>query len=300
MRSAGHRIIGAVNWWRVRFGGGPNPTVVARRRDLERFSRLFPVVRGTRIEEVDAGGVPGEWVLAPGSSRRTAVLYLHGGSYSGGSPRTHRALASRISRASGAALVVIDYRLAPEHRFPAALDDVATAYRWILGAGVDPARVAVAGDSAGGGLAVSLLVSLRDAGEPLPAAAVLLSPWTDLAGTGDSIRSKAAADPWLDPDKLVPAARAYVGDEPLDNPLASPLYADLGGLPPLLVQVGSEEILLDDARRLVGRARAAGTRAVLDEAPGQIHVFQAFAPYSGPARAAIGRIGRFIREHAAG
>jgi acetyl esterase/lipase len=299
--SAGHRIIKGIQWYRRLSGGGGSdrePTLGHRRRELERLARLVPPVRGTAITPVTAGGVPAEWVSAPEATPWVTLCYFHGGAYNAGSPATHRGLLSRVSRRSGARVLSVDYRLAPEHPFPAALDDALTAYRWLVGVGVDPARIVVGGDSAGGGLATAILVGLREAGDPLPAAAVLVSPWADLAMTGETLVTKASDDPWIDPTEMPRAAAAYLGEEPATNPLASPLYADLGGLPPFLIQVGTAEVLLDDARRLAARLRDAGTEVILQEWPDQIHVFQAFGPYIPSARPAVERIGRFIRARA--
>jgi acetyl esterase/lipase len=285
-----------LEWYRRRFGDGTEPTLQERRAFMDRTARLLPVVRGTRVTPVDAGGVPSDWVVAPTADRAATFLYFHGGGYLTGSSQTHRALASRISRASGARLLLPNYRLAPEHRFPAAVEDAMVVYRWLVADGMDPARLVVGGDSAGGGLALAMLTLLRDAGDPLPAATVLLSPWTDLAGTGESMTTKADDDPWLDPTQMPAATRAYVGDADPKDPLASPLYADLDGLPPMLIQVGTAEIVLDDSRRLAAKAREAGVEVILDEWQDQIHVFQAFAPYIPKARPAIDQIGLFIKR----
>lgn len=236
----------------------------------------LPEVPGGRIEAADAGGVPAEWVhLVDRSEPVGTVLYLHGGGYWQGSPATHRRLVTALAVASGMRALSIDYRLAPEHPFPAALDDALAAYRWLTGtAGESPARVVVAGDSAGGGLSAALLVALRDAGEPSPAGAYLISPWTDLAGTGESRRTRAEVEPMLDPSSVVDMARRYLPEGDLTSPLVSPLYADLAGLPPLLVHVGDAEILLDDANRLVDRASTAGVEVESKVWPGAFHVFQ--------------------------
>jgi acetyl esterase/lipase len=292
----GHLLIRGLNWYRGRFGAGEEPSLAQRRAEMERLAGLLPVVRGTTLTRVDAGGVPSEWVVAPTATRWATVLYLHGGGYITGSFKTHRALAARISKASGARVLVPNYRLAPEHKFPAAIDDALRVYRWLIDAGVDPGRLVVGGDSAGGGLTLAMLTLLRDAGDPLPAATFLLSPWTDLAGTGETMVTKAEEDPWLDPTQMPAASRAYLGDADPMDPLASPLFADLSGLPPMLVQVGTAEIVLDDSRRLAAAAREAGTEVVLDEWEDQIHVFQVFAPYIPQARPAIHQIGLFIRQ----
>jgi acetyl esterase/lipase len=242
--------------------------------------------------------VPAEWVVAPGADARRVILYLHGGGYTIGSINTHRELAARLSRAAAARVLVIDYRLAPEHPHPAAVDDATAAYRWLLANGVDPARIVVAGDSAGGGLTVATLVALRDAHTPLPAAGVCLSPWVDLEGSGESMTTKAAVDPMVQRDGLLKMAAAYLAGQDARTPLAAPLYANLSGLPPLLIQVGTAETLLDDSTRLAERARKAGVNVTLDPWEDMIHVFQAFATYLPEARQAIDRIGEFVKQRA--
>jgi acetyl esterase/lipase len=191
----------------------------------------------------------------------------------------------------------VEYRLAPEHPFPAAVEDATAAYRWLLASGVRPAGIAIAGDSAGGGLTLATLVALRDAGDPLPAAAVCLSPWVDLEGIGDSMATKAAADPFVRKEMIQFMAQQYLGERSLRTPLAAPLYADLHGLPPLLIQVGTAETLLDDSTRIAERARAAGVSVTLDTWDNMIHVWQLFAPMLPEGQQAIERIGAFIREH---
>jgi acetyl esterase/lipase len=196
-------------------------------------------------------------------------------------------------------VLVIDYRLAPEHPHPAAVDDAVAAYRWMLSIGLKPSRMAIAGDSAGGGLTVATLVAARDARLPIPAAGVCLSPWVDLEGIGESMTTKAAADPLVQKDRLAPLAAAYLAGKSARTPLAAPLYADLAGLPPLLVQVGTAETLLDDAARLAERARKAGVKVSYEPWEGMIHVWQIFAPMIDEAQQAIDRIGEFVRAHTA-
>jgi acetyl esterase/lipase len=227
------------------------------------------------------------------------MLYLHGGGYVVGSIATHLGLAGRLSRAAAARVLLLNYRLAPEHPFPAAVEDATAAYRWLLGTGVKPGRIAIAGDSAGGGLTVATLVALRDAGEPLPAAGVCQSPWIDLEGAGESVTTKAHVDPLVHKDMLLKMASWYLAGANPRTPLAAPLYADLQGLPPLLVQVGTAEILLDDATRLADRARAAGVAVTLEPWEGMIHVWQLFASILPEGQQAIDRIGAFVRQHAA-
>jgi monoterpene epsilon-lactone hydrolase len=273
-----------------------SPSVAEQRQAMEAMTRMFPVAADVRCERVDASGVPAEWISAPGAAADRAILYLHGGGYVLGSIDTHRDLVSRISRASGARGLAIDYRLAPENPHPAAVEDATTAYRWLLDQDLDPASVVVAGDSAGGGLTVATLVALRDAGDPLPAAGVCLSPWVDLEAVGESMTTRADEDPMVQREALIETAKHYLGGADARTPLAAPLYADLAGLPPLLIQVGTAETLLDDSTRLSERAKAAGVYVELERWEDMIHVFQAFGEMLPEAQQAIGRIGEFIRK----
>ncbi len=267
------------------------------RRALERAGQRLRPAADVRWSAVDAGGVAGEWVTVPGVDGEHAVLYLHGGGYVGGSAMSHRNITGELSRAARLRVLAIDYRLAPEHPFPAAVDDAVAAYTWLLGQGVSPRRVAIAGDSAGGGLTVSTLLALRERGLPAPAAAVCLSPWVDLEGLGSTIKTHAHLDPMLMPAGIVVMARHYVGEHgDLRHPLCSPIHADLSGLPPLLVQVGGLEVLLDDAVRLVDRVRAAGGEAELEVWERMVHVWQIFR-FLPEARRAIARIAGFVRQH---
>jgi acetyl esterase/lipase len=223
------------------------------------------------------------------------VLYLHGGGYVIGSPRSHRHLAAAIGRAAGTPTLLLDYRLAPEHPFPAAVDDAVAAYRWLLARGLSSDRIVVAGDSAGGGLTVALLLALRDRGVARPAGGVCISPWVDLTCSGASYATKAATDPIVTRDGVAAMAQAYAGTGDFKGPLVSPLFADLRGLPPLLVQVGSEEVLLDDAAGLSARARAAGVDVTYEEWPAMIHVWHWFLPMLDEAERAVATIGGFVR-----
>jgi len=227
------------------------------------------------------------------------VLYLHGGGYVIGSPRSHRHLAAAIASAGQATGLLLDYRLAPEHPFPAAVEDATAAYRWLLEQGIAPGHVVIGGDSAGGGLTVATLVALRDAGVPRPAAGVCISPWTDLTFGGASYRTRAQSDPIVSRPGIDGMAQAYLGATPPRTPLASPLFADLRGLPPLLIQVGSDEVLLDDATELADRAKAAGVDTTLEVWDRMIHVWHWFLPMLDEAQAAIDGIGRFVRVRAA-
>ena len=271
--------------------------IVATRASYEAIGNQFPCAADVSRSTTLADGVPAEWTWTPGAGRDGALLYLHGGGYVIGSIASHRHLVSELGRAASVQTLAIDYRLAPEAVFPAAVDDALTAYRWLIGNGYAANRIAVAGDSAGGGLAVALLVAIRDAGLPQPACAVAISPWVDLAATGASMQAKAAVDPMVQRPGLVEWGALYLGDADPASPLASPIHADLAGIAPLLIQVGSEETLLDDAVRLAGVAGAAQVPVRLDVAPGMIHVWHFFHPMLAPARDAIAVAGQFIAGH---
>ncbi len=265
-----------------------------QRAAMEASAEFFPPDPDVLVDAIDAGGVPAEWISVSGSEPSRTVLYLHGGAYVMGSPKSHRGLAGRIARAAGARVLVVDYRLAPENPFPAALDDALTCWRWLLGDGTSPEQSIIAGDSAGGGLALASLLALRDAGEALPAGAVALSPWTDLEGTGPTAVEGAVDDPMLKPAGLRANGRDYAARD-LQHPYASPLRGDLSGLPPLLIQVGTREILLSDSTRFAEKAQAAGVDVTLEIEDGLIHVWQMF-PDLPESRDAMARIGMFIMQ----
>jgi acetyl esterase/lipase len=275
------------------------PSIEAVRAGFEQMGETFPVPADVKREPVTAGGIKAEWVSAPEAAADRAVLYLHGGGYVIGSINTHRALAASVSRAAKARVLLIDYRLAPEHPHPAAVEDAVAAYRFLLQHGFSPKRIALAGDSAGGGLVVATLVALRDAGEKLPATGVCLSPWIDLECLGDSMKTKAEVDPMVQKEGVLQLAALYLGGKSPRTPLAAPLYADLSGLPPLLIQVGTAETLLDDASRLAERARKAGVNVTYDPWEGMIHVWQLFAPMLDEGKQAIEKFGAFIEKQTA-
>ena len=251
-----------------------------------------------RYEDEDAVFLPAEWIVPTGADPDVRLVYLHGGGYVAGSPRTHRGMVSRIAKAARCVALVPDYRLAPEHPFPAALEDAQLALRYALDHGPDgiapSTRVVLAGDSAGGGLALATVIAARDAGERLPARVATLSAWTDLAATGDSVRTRAEADPMIPAALLAGWCRHYLGDRDPTAPLASPLYADLRGLPPMLLQVGDAEVLLDDSVRFAARARDAGVDVTLEVFPELFHVFQAFAGALPEGREAIAKLAAFL------
>lgn len=281
----------------LRDGGGVDlaqPAAAAREQFEEMLARI-PPPEGVTFAKVDAGGVPGFWSRGTGADEDRVLLYLHGGGYVIGEPWGYRPLWSGLARAAGARGLGIDYRLGPEHPFPAAVEDAVAAYGWLLGQGVAPGKLVVAGDSAGGGLAVAMMVEARRRGMPMPAAALAISPWVDLACTGASITAKAAEDPSLTLEGLNNCARQYLGSSPAAAPLASPIHADLSGLPPLLIQVGSAEILLDDAVALAGRAGAAGVEVQLQVWPDMPHVWHAFAFMLDEGREATLQAGAFLK-----
>lgn len=275
----------------------PDEFDVARlRQGLEALVSGNPVPDGVACTPIVVGDVPCEWIVADGARDDGVLLYLHGGGYCMGSINTHRALVARLSAATGLRGLAVDYRLAPEHQFPAAVDDATAVYRWLLAQDVAPSRIVVGGDSAGGGLTLATLLAVRDAGLPRPAGGVCLSPWTDLEITGGSMDTHAERDPMVDRAGASRLAAAYLGDTHCRTPLASPLHADLRGLPPLLVQVGTAETLLDDSVRLAERARAADVDVTLEPWEDMIHVWQAFAPLLPEADEAIAAIGAWTRR----
>lgn len=275
------------------------PTLEESRAGYEQMMAEFPIPSDISLQPVDAGGVPSEWVVAPNADPDRVILYFHGGGYVIGSINTHREMCARLSRAAKARVLVIDYRLAPEHPFPAPVEDAVASYKWLLSNGVEPANMALGGDSAGGGLTVATLVALRDEGQPLPAAGVCLSPWVDLEGIGDSMTTKADVDPMVQKDGLGEMANLYLNGADPRSPLAAPLYADLTGLPPLLVQVGTAETLLDDSTRLAAKAEAAGVEVVLEPWEDMIHVWQSFAAMLPEGQQAIDRVGEYILDKTA-
>jgi acetyl esterase/lipase len=273
----------------------PRPRGFAERRMRMDEIGAHPIAPDVALEEGSLAGVPIEWSLAPGGDPSRVVIYFHGGGYCSGSIASHRGLVAEAGRAAGARTLAVRYRLAPECPFPAALDDARAAYAFLIGQGIAPQHIALGGDSAGGGLCLALLTSLRDAGHPLPACAWLISPWVDLEMTGASLAAKAAVDPLISKRYLEELAAAYLGGGDPANPLISPLHADLTGLPPMLVQVGSAETLLDDAVRIAGRAGAADVSVTLEIWPHMIHAWPLWAAELEEGRAALQSAGAFIR-----
>lgn len=265
------------------------------RRRFRAMERLVPPPpRGTTTRSVDAGGVAGEFIATRTSRGDRHLLYLHGGAYAFGSPRLYRHFTWRMANAARARVLIIDYRLAPEHPFPAGLEDAVKAWRWLLDCGATPAGMTIAGDSAGGGMSLALMLKLRDEGLPLPAAAVAMSPWTDLALTAPSLGRNADADPMLVAADIPRFAAGYLGGADPRHPYASPLYSDPRGLPPTLIQAGGDEVLLDDAVRMAEAMRAAGCAVELQVWPKMPHTWQLLAPVLPEARAALDEIARFL------
>jgi len=275
----------------------PAPADIASRRaQYDRAERVFKTPAEVTVEPVRAPQAAAEWLVPPGARTDAAVLYLPGGGYVIGSPRSHRHVAAAIAAAAGISALLPDYRLAPEHPFPAAVEDATAAYGWLMARGIAPGRIVVAGDSAGGGLTVATLLALRDRGQPLPAAGVCISPWVDMTCSAASYTTRAEADPMVRRDGILEMARAYLAGADAKTPLASPLHADLRGLPPLLIQVGSDEVLLDDATQLAGQAKAAGVDATLEVWQDMIHVWHWFLPMLDEAERAVAGIGAFARS----
>ena len=278
-----------------------NPTLDQMRANMEAHS--FPATSAATVTPVNANGIPGEWVTVEESNPNRRLLYFHGGGYVFGSPLTHRRLCEDIARAGGCAVLNLDYRLAPEHPFPAAVDDAIEALRFVQATGPDgpgaPDATFVAGDSAGGALVLATLLAARDQGLDQPAAAVSISAWTDLTNSGESITALADDDPQKSSVPMLQnLARQYLGEAEAENPLASPLYADYAGLPPLLLQVGGAEMLLSDTTRTAERARAAGVDVIEEVWDDMFHVWHQYAPMLPEGRQAIARIGEFIKLHA--
>jgi acetyl esterase/lipase len=266
-----------------------------RRADMDALAGAAPLAEGTVVEPVDAGGVPGVWVRPPGAAEDRALLYLHGGGYVVGSSVSHTPMASKIGAAAGLPVLLVDYRLAPEDPCPAGLEDAGTAFDWLLGQGLAAEHLAVAGDSAGGGLTLALLLQRRDVGAALPGAAACLSPWTDLTMSSPSVDANVPTDPMLDRERLRVYADWYAGD--VHDPLVSPRFADLAGLPPVLIHAAEQEILLDDARLVAEGIEAAGGVVEYRTWPGVFHVWHAVAGLAPEADEAVAELGRFLRQH---
>ena len=286
---------------RALLGAKPRPVGwTERRQRLDEVGSVWPVADDIELEPVDADGVPGEWSLAPGSDPARVLLYFHGGGYCSGSILSHRRLVTEAGRAAGVRTLAVGYRLAPDHPFPAALDDALAAWRFLRRTGLRAAQVVVGGDSAGGGLTLALIGRLQAAREELPPCAWLISPWTDLTMSGSTLATKDSVDPIIHGGYLHELAEAYLPPG-LDrkDPRVSPLFADLAGLPPILIQVGSAETLLADATRLAAAAAAADVAVTLEVWPRMIHAWPLWNAHLEPGRQALSRAGDFMRRHLA-
>lgn len=270
--------------------------VSARRAGIDAFAKAFPPAADVTIEKLTIGGVAAEKSRTPGDDGTAAILYVHGGGYVIGSLDSHRHMVTEAGRAAGVPVYALDYRLAPEFPFPAAVDDTVAAYRALLGQGLAPGKIAIAGDSAGGGLVVAALVAIREAGMPQPACGWTISPWIDMEALGGSMVFNAGSDPTVQADTIKEMAGLYLHGGDPRSPLAAPLYADLKGIAPLLIQVGGIETLLDDSIRLAGRAAAAGVPTRLDVWPGMPHIWHIFHPILTAGRQAIVQGGAFVKE----
>jgi acetyl esterase/lipase len=276
----------------------PDASIQELRKFTERISGTPSLPEGVASSQITIGNVAAEWLIPAGAASDSVIIYLHGGAWVLGLNNRHRLLAANIGLASRSRVLAVDYRLAPEDPFPAALDDCLASYRWLLEEGYDSHKIIFAGDSSGGNLALASLISIRDAGESLPAASVCISPVTDLAGTGRTFYSNR--DPLLTPEFILSMASHYAGDQDVRLPLISPYYGDLANLPPLLVHAGEEEILLSDAERLADNARKAGMEVRLDVWERMWHVWHINIPYLPEANQAVAEIGIFIRSHLKG
>ena len=276
----------------------PRPVGWAERRArIEEVGSAWPVADDIKLETVEFGGVAAEWSIAPGSDPSRVLMFFHGGGYCSGSIVSHRRLVTEAGRAAGVRTLAVDYRLAPETPFPAALDDAKAAWRFLQDQGYSPASIVVGGDSAGGNLTLELIALLRDAGKGLPACGWLISPWTDLTMSGETLASKDAVDPLIHKAYLQELASAYLGGADANDPRVSPLFADLRGLPPLLIQVGSAETLMSDATRLAERAGAADVAVTLEIWPDMIHAWPLWNAHLAAGRRALANAGAFMRGH---
>ena len=274
--------------------GEPRPSIAERRAASDAFGEMGSLPPGCRHEHLTAAGVKCERVVPADALEGRRMLYLHGGGYTGGSPRSHRPLAARLAEAARCTAIVAEYRLGPEHACPAAVEDAIAVYRWMLEEGAEPERTIVAGDSAGGGLTLALALSLKDLDLPQPAGLFVISPWADLTQSHATYRTKAADDPMIAKALLDDAAKAYLGDMDPRDPRASPVFGDFEGLAPMLVQVGSEEALLGDSLLLAERAGHARVEVRLEVWPEMIHVWHAFGGQLGAARRAIKAAGQWM------
>ena len=288
VRSVSGAVLSAIDAQKV--------NVHSLRRRWNKLSRILWTASGVQVDQCEVNGLKAEWLVPKQAPERKLLLYLHGGAYIMGACVTHRQFVSHLARATGVRTLLPEYRLAPEHPYPAAVDDAVGLYRALLADGYAAEDIVVAGDSAGGGLTMATLLSLRDAGDPLPAAACLLSPWLDLEGTGETMDTNARRDPWFKPEDMRSVASYYCEEHKLRNPLVSPVYGDLSGLPPICIQVGGDEILLSDSTRVAEKIKKAGGEVAIEIWPGMWHVFQMFVCLMPESRAATAKLGAYIRK----
>ncbi len=275
----------------------PKPKDIAEmRQNIDARGLANKLAADVVVEKVDAGGVKAEWTRTPNADAARAILYVHGGGYVIGSLDSHRHAVCEMGRAAGARVLALDYRLAPEHPFPAPVEDTLAAYRFLLAGGFKPENIAIAGDSAGGGLVVAALLAIRDAGLAQPACGWAISPWVDMEATGASMTSKAAEDPTVQKEGIDFMASSYLNGADPRHPLAAPMYADLKGIAPLLIQVGAAETLLDDSIRLAGVAGAANVPVTLEVWPEMIHIWHIYHPILAAGRRAIAQGGAYVKS----
>jgi acetyl esterase/lipase len=284
---------------RTLLGSKPRPVGwAARRQRLDEIGAVWPVASDVTLTAVDINGIPGEWSTVPGSNSSRVLLFLHGGGYCSGSIISHRRMVSEAGRAAGVRTLAIGYRLAPENPFPAAFEDAVTAWHFLRRQGIAAQHIAIGGDSAGGGLSLAVALKLHDVNEELPACLWLVSPWTDLTMSGSTLITKDAVDPLIHKGYLRELADAYLGgDSDRKDPRVSPLFANLAGMPPLLIQVGSAETLLDDAVRLAAAAGEADVPVTLEIWPQMIHAWHLWNARLESGRRALGNAGSFLRLH---
>jgi monoterpene epsilon-lactone hydrolase len=287
---------------RALLGSKPRPVGwLERRKRLDDVGSVWPVAGDVKLTAVDVNGIPGEWSIVPGSDPSRVLMFFHGGGYCSGSILSHRRLVTEAGRAAGVRTLAIAYRLAPEHPFPAAYDDALAAWGFLRNQNIPTTHISIGGDSAGTGLTIALISRLRDAHEELPGCACLISPWTDLTMSGSTLASKAAVDPLIHEEYLNELAEAYLSaGMDRKDPRVSPLYADLKGFPPILIQVGSAETLLDDATRFATVAGAADVRVTLEIWPHMIHAWPLWNAHLEAGRRALASAGAFIRNHICG
>lgn len=296
MMSYRARMVRAASGTAIRLSASKSIDALKTRRRLHKLAHYLPTAFGVQVTPDHIGDFKVEWLAPKNAPDDKLILYLHGGAFVMGGCEMHRQFVSHIARASGIRAVLPEYRLAPEHPFPAALDDVVSIYRSLISTGLTPDDIVLAGDSAGANLAVALLLKLRDANDPLPAAACLVCPWVDLALTGESMTTNADNDPWFRAEDIRFAASLYCNASQAMDPLASPVYADASGLPPLYIQVGGDEVLLSDSTRLFDNVKSAGGEADIEIWPGMWHVFQMFVGLMPESRKAIEKIGAYIQQ----